>query len=172
MTRYMTSGLILIGLVSTGFLVSMAAERPLSDIRKDAEKLYKDGQYKEALVLFKELTTDAENSGDELTEDIRLAVGCLSQLQKLTELDALLEDVIESHPDDWRAFWASAQQMMQTTHYGYIVGGEYLRGNRRGGGQYASSMERDRVQALKWMFDAHRLKADNVDEPQSSNFYK
>ncbi len=172
MSRLIKPGLIVVCLALTGMIVTMAADKPIPDLRAEAEKLIQDGQYKEAYTLFEQLAKNEKNSGQNLVDDIQKSVQCLNQLQRHAELDDLLEQILEAHPEDWRAFWSVAEQKMQNVHYGFVVAGEFKRGQQRGGGQYSDASARDRVQALRWLAKANELKPEGAPGPLTANFYK
>ena len=161
---------VILGVFLTGLLHTMAADRPLPDLRSDAKKLYGDGNYKEALELYKTLTFDAENEGQFLVNDLHATVNCLNQLQKQNEVDDLLTEVVEIHGDDWQALWEAANSLNRISKRGFIVGGEFVRGGRRGGGEYASATERDRVQAMGWMAGALTKITDDANPSRVANF--
>lgn len=156
----------------TGLMMVPAADSPLPDRRAEAAKLFKDGNYKEAYEIARSLVLAVDNSGEELAGDLKLAHNCLRQLQQDAQIDELLDAVLEAHPDNFYAYWAMARQLMQSPHYGYIVAGEFQRGHQRGGGEYASSDERDRVQALAWMMHAEtRRGPDTLSARELGRFY-
>lgn len=172
MSRSLQAGLLLVSLASTGLFVVMAAEPPLPDQRQQGQKLYEEGQYKEALEHFQKLVLMPENSGKELSSDLGMAIICINRLQKQADVDGLLAAMLEVHLQDWHAYWAAAQQIQQTSHYGFIVGGEFQRGNQRGGGQYTTSLDRDRVQALQWFLKARSLQPEATEPALRGNFYR
>lgn len=171
MSHRVTVCTTIVGISLLGILVSPAAERPLPDMRKQAQKLLIDGQYKEVLEIARELSLHPENSGKALAEDISLVTKSLDQLQQHAKLDSFFEEVIAIHSEDWYAYWSLAQELAQSPHYGFIVGGDFLRGSQRGGGQYVGSTERDRVQALKWFLNAYQLMPDETNGEVAAKFY-
>ena len=75
------------------------------------------------------------------------------------EIDAFREEAVKAHADDWRLLAAVAQSYINVEHYGYMIGGEFRRGQHRGGGQVVNATARDRVRALQLYRDAMKPRA-------------
>jgi uncharacterized protein YfaS (alpha-2-macroglobulin family) len=73
----------------------------------------------------------------------------LQQLGRVDEIDAFRDQAFAAHPEDWRLLSALAQSYMNVEHYGYMIGGEFHRGQHRGGGKIMNAGARDRVRALQ-----------------------
>ena len=149
-------------LISVGVLALMAADTPLPDLRAVAAKQFSDGNWKEAHEAYKRLCLEEANTGKLLADDFTKAVQCLRRLQQDHQIDAFREEVIDTHAEDWRLLGAAAQSYRNGPHFGFVVGGEFRRGNQRGGGQYVMSQERDRVLGLRLM-DRARLLLEEAD---------
>ncbi len=160
-------------LVLSGVVCLMAADAPLPEQRATAEKLMRDGNFRDALAIYSRLALAADNTGPALAGDFQQAVECLNRLQRQAEIDALREQVIAAHPRDWRLLQAAAESLVAGPHHGFIVAGEFRRGNQRGGGEYANSIERDRTRALQLYQQAAALVTE-ADEtgPPVANFYR
>ena len=90
--------------------------------------------------------------------DLGMAMQCLQRLNRVDEIDALLEDAVKVHKDNWRLLWSAAQDYMASVpHYGFIVAGKFYRGQHRGGGRMVNATERDRIRALQLMVQAMPL---------------
>ena len=164
--------LTLSALISLGIFALMAAETPLPDLRSAAAKQFKDGNWKEAHESYNRLCLDEDNSGKLLADDLTKAIQCLRNLQQEHQIDAFRDEVIETHADDWRLLVSAAQSYRNGPHYGFIVGGEFRRGNQRGGGQHVMSQERDRVLGLRLMDRAReRLEDADVTAAEKANFF-
>lgn len=164
----------LLGLfVLSGVVYLMAADAPLPEQRMAAEKLIRDGNFRDALAIYSRLALVADNTGPTLAGDFQQAVECLNRLQRHGEIDDLRERVIAAHPRDWRLLQAAADSLLAGPHHGFVVAGEFKRGNQRGGGEYASSIERDRTRALQLYQQAAALipDADETGHPVA-NFYR
>ena len=132
--------------------------------RSDAQKAYNDRNYKDAYEIFRRLALDSTTSEPSQTgQDLNMAVSCLQQLNRTNEIDELREAVIDAQSKNWRAQLAAAQSYMNVDHQGFVIAGEFERGQHRGGGQVVNAMERDRVRAMQIMVAAmpKALKDDN-----------
>lgn len=145
----------------------------MPDLRKAAEKSQREGNWRDAWQAYSKLALDAQNSGATLANDFNRAVECLTNLQRLHELDAFREQVITAHPQDWRLLNAAANSFIHGQHYGFIVAGEFRRGDQRGGGEYAQSTERDRTRGLQLFQQALPLMSgDGVTAADRAGFYR
>ena len=126
--------------------------------RQKATQLQKDGNTKEAYDIFSRLATDPKSMPDQVSYDFRNSLDCLRKLGRIDEIDAFREKAISVHPQNWHLLYRAAQSYMDDDqHYGYIIDGEFHRGNKRGGSRYVSSVARDRVRALQLMLQAMPL---------------
>ncbi len=117
--------------------------------RQIADKKFSDGNYRDALEIYLKLARSPDARGVTLASDFNRIGACLTNLQRIHEWDAIREELIASHPDDWRLLSAAAESYGNTEHYGFWVAGEFVRGQQRGGGAWANASERDRVRALQ-----------------------
>lgn len=130
-----------------------------ADDRATAQKHMADGNYRDALEIFLKLTREPESAGVQLVENFQSAVQCYSFLQRVHELDGYREEMVKLHPRDWRLLVAVAKSYAEGEHWGFLVAGEFQRGQGRGGGEWAQASERDRTRALQLMQQA----ADGLD---------
>ncbi len=139
--------------------------------KEKALKLQQDGNFKEALDAYRSLilgpAVDPQNAHDCL----RWAVECLRQLQQERDQDALCEAAVAAHPKNWRLLQAAAEMYFQSNHQGFLIAGQFERGQHRGGGQYANCEERDRIRAMQLMRQAFPLLATDSDRSGVSAFY-
>ena len=70
---------------------------------------FRQGNYKDAYEGFRKLAFDPENNSRQVGDDLSTAVLCLENLDRADEIDALLEDVVKVHKDDWWLLWHAAQ---------------------------------------------------------------
>ncbi|MFV0444001.1 MAG: alpha-2-macroglobulin family protein, partial [Planctomycetaceae bacterium] len=155
-----------------GVIYLMAADSPLPDQRAAAQKLYDQGNWRDAYEIFSKLALSRENAGQTLADDFSRGLQCLVQLQQWQQ-DEFRENVIATHAEDWKLLKCAAQSYLDTNHYGYIVAGEFERGNQRGGGEYASSVDRDRARALQLFQQALPLvNAADATPQQQAEFYR
>ena len=146
-------------------------EESLSLLREKAENIRREGNYKEAFEIYQRLALDEKNDPMWVGNDLKIAVSCLQSLNRLGEADDFRERVIKVHAHNWRLLFAAAQSYFNTNHYGYIVTGEFHRGQHRGGGRYVNSFERDRIRALQLMTQALERAEGETNKGSLANFY-
>jgi hypothetical protein len=133
-------------------------------LRKEAQKAYSDGNWKDAYNRYRKLCLEIENDPRTVGSDFSRAWQCLQQLNRLQELDALRDQVIARHQNNWRFLQTAAQSYMNNAHWGYMIAGEFERGSHRGGGKYVNAIQRDRVRALQLMNQALELSAADSEK--------
>jgi hypothetical protein len=151
--------------------VTSAAQSNHGGIRQQAQKAYKDGNWKDAYQLFRQLCLETDNDPKIVGRDLVQAWQCLRNLNRLNELDKFREEVIEKHIDNWRLLNAAARSYSQSNHWGYMVAGEFQRGSHRGGGKYVNALLRDHVRAMQLMNRALTLTAGEPSKSEVANFY-
>ncbi|MCP4375763.1 MAG: alpha-2-macroglobulin, partial [bacterium] len=146
---------------------------PAADVpnRTQANKLYNDGNYKEAYEAYSRIALDAKTDPKTVGSNLNMAISALQRLNRRNEIDTFREKVIKVHAKNWRLLHTAANSYLNATHNGYIISGEYHRGHHRGGGQYVSSYERDRVRALQLMTQAIGLTKNDGDHQAVGSFY-
>ncbi len=163
----------LAAVISLGVILTMAADRPLPDLRAAAAKSFESGNWRDAYDIYSRLALDPENRGKALADDFIQGVQCLRNLQQHQEIDAYREAVIAAHSDDWRLLARAAESLLNGQHHGFIVAGDFQRGNQRGGGRMVSSVERDRTRALQLMNSARPIVDQSDDTPaDKASFYR
>ncbi|QDT73061.1 alpha-2-macroglobulin family protein [Lacipirellula limnantheis] len=132
--------------------------------RQQARKLMDDGNFRDALAKFRELTLNDE-TGDSraVAEDFQRALNCMQQLNEMSGIDAYREDVAATHETDWIILASIAQSYATIDHQGFMIAGEFRRGQHRGGGKVANAVERDRVRALQLYRQALDIVATKPD---------
>ncbi len=155
--------LTVLAAAATGVSQLEGAAAPVTD-RQQARKLMDDGNFKDALAKFRELTLNDE-TGDsrEEAEDFQRALNCLQQLNEMSGIDAYREDVAAAHETDWIILAAVARSYATIDHQGFLIAGEFRRGQHRGGGKVVNAVERDRVRALQLYRQALDIVADKPD---------
>ena len=134
-------------------VMQLNAEPPaISDERGRADKLFADGNYREALEVYRSLALNAENTSSQLSHDITQVDNCYRNLQRDSEIDAYLDDAEKVHEKNWRGLKAIGQEWIISQHYGFVIAGKFNRGNSNSGGQYVDATPRDRARALQ-LFD-------------------
>jgi uncharacterized protein YfaS (alpha-2-macroglobulin family) len=152
---------------------SLFAQQPggTEAVRDKAKQLFKDGNFKEALVEYRKLVFEIDgNNGEPLAEDLSGSLDCITRLRSPGEFDELVEGAVKRHGDDWRLLWRAGWHFRNTTHYGVIIDGEFNRGGG-GRGQYTSIVERDRVRSLQLFKKAMAVaKATNAAEKEATAY--
>ncbi len=141
-----------------------------TELRMKASKAFQNGNYQDALTLY-EHCLDSETDPGQVGNDLKNAVSCLVNLNRINEIDAFREKVVNAHVRNKRLLWSAAKTFMEGPHYGYIIAGEFSRGHHRGGGKYVNSFERDRVNAIRLMETAATLFKAEKDGRESGRYY-
>ena len=150
---------------------ALANQESLNVARRAAYELYKAGNYKEALEKYRTLVLDPTNISFSIDNDLSYAQTCLNNLNQRHKLDTLLEKTLEKQSSNPYALWSLARRYRHAGHWGYLIAGEFHRGNHRGGGKYVSSFARDRTRALQLMAKAHTHFDKATASLEKSNFF-
>ncbi|MGD2184469.1 MAG: MG2 domain-containing protein [Desulfobacterales bacterium] len=140
-------------------------------IRRKAQMAYTNGHWKDAFERYRTLSLEMKNDPKMVGKDFIQAWQCLRQLNRLNELDAFREKVIERHADNWRLLQDAARSYSLNTHWGFKVAGEFHRGHHRGGGKYVNAIARDRVRALQLMQQAMGPAEEHPAKTETAQFY-
>ncbi|HEY2761789.1 MAG TPA: hypothetical protein VGI75_13630 [Pirellulales bacterium] len=144
-----------IGVLLTALVVLAASEeRNFTADHERYQKLYDNGNYKDAYDGLRRSILDPANDSGSVAGDLNLAATCLQQLGRVDETDELLEGGVKVHAKNWRLLEAAAESYLNVEHYGFIIAGKFSRGPHRGGGEAVNSAPRDRVRALQLMVEA------------------
>jgi len=153
------------------FAAALAGEPEDSRMQRQAvQKAYKDGNFNDAYQGLRRLALDPNDDPRQVGADLDLATQCLVRLNRVDEIDAFREAVIEVHGNNWRLLWAAAQNYMHMPHQGFIVAGRFERGNKRGGGRMVNATKRDRVRALQLMVQALPKAREDDNHGEVSRF--
>ncbi len=149
-----------------------AAQATVVPKQDEVQKLYNEGNYKEAYDGFRKRALDKQTDPREVGTDLSMGIQCLQRLNRANEIDKFREETIAVHSENWRLLKAAAHTLQYGPHYGFIIAGEFERGGHRGGGQHASSLQRDRVRALQLMQQALPLLNQEDSKPEVAQFYR
>ena len=97
--RYITLSLIILFSFN---IFCFSQEKSISDLRKQAAKLQKDGNWKDAFQVYESLLLERADTGQGGADDLKNAWVCLSRMRQSKLVDDLLEKVVEKYPEDWR----------------------------------------------------------------------
>ncbi|HEX6961431.1 MAG TPA: MG2 domain-containing protein, partial [Lacipirellula sp.] len=158
--------ILLAALAGFGQLTAAMAE---GDSRQQARKLMDDGNFKEALEQLRKLTLEPpDDNSREIAEDFRRALTCFQQLNWVHEIDEYREAVAGRHEVDWIVLGAVAQSYVTVEHQGFMIAGQFHRGQHRGGGKVVHATARDRVRALQLFNQALEVLQEHEDAQKTS----
>ncbi len=143
----------------------------LEERRKDGEKHFNDGNWKEALAAFRELVKSPDNADQPLADDFSKVTACMQRLNQWKQWDSAVEDAVAAHPNDWRLLAAAAEAYGTTPHFGTMQENAFQRG-QYGGGRMVSSVDRDRVRSLQLFDQARRVITGEPDKSAVAQFYQ
>ena len=113
-------------------------------------KLQADGNHKDAYDGLRAFVLGKDAGPADLARAFGAAIECLQQLNRVDEIDEFREKAVAAHPE--RLAVAGGRRAVvseRSDHYGYMIGGEFHRGQHRGGGKVVHATDRDRVRALQ-----------------------
>jgi uncharacterized protein YfaS (alpha-2-macroglobulin family) len=142
--------------------------------RVRAQKLQADGNFKEAYAVFQKLVSEPRSAAGKVPDDLERGLDCLQRLGGQAQMDGFIEQAVKAHAKNWRLLEQAALNVMnQLPHHGMMVGGEFQRGNHRGGvgGRWVQVAERDRVWALQLMQQALPLVQAQRPVAETYGFY-
>jgi alpha-2-macroglobulin len=163
--------LLAVVLIVSVAAIAFSADPGESAERAKAYKAYRNGNWKDALNIYKKLALAPKTDPLKVGDDLNMATQCLHRLNRVNELDKFREAVIKVHKDNWRLLQIAAQNYSNNTHYGYIVAGEFHRGRHRGGGRYSNAHAHDRVRSLQLMTDAVKAAEKEKNVREVAGFY-
>lgn len=115
-----------------------------------------EGNWAEALAVWREILPMGENRGAALAGDLWKAVQCLEQLERRVETDGLVEKTVGEHGEDWQLLRAAGVYYQGVESWGSMVSGDFRRGQFQGGVRVSSEM-RDWVRSVQLFEKAMRL---------------
>lgn len=148
------------------FHLSNAAE-PATPDREAALKKMQDGNFRDAYDELRRITLDPKTDSFSVGSLLDSAIQCLNNLARSDEIDDYREAVVEIHAGNWRLLQAAAESYLNGDHHGFTIAGKFYRGNRREGGEFTRSQERDRVRALQLFEQARQLLLKETDQNRS-----
>ena len=146
--------------LAAAWLVQAAIPADLATLAQTANKQFAAGNVKDAYESYKKVLLDPRYDGENASQYLNNAMNCLQRLNRVPETDALFEAIVAAHPQHRLVLTAVAQSYLNGNHYGFIIAGKFERGNHRGGGEYANSLDRDRVRSLQLFVQAMPLYDD------------
>ena len=162
----------MIASLCTAFCGLVAEEGGVAVDRSAVQQQFEAGNFKDAYDGSRKLVLDAKSDQLKVSEDLTRSVQSLQRLGRSNETDELIEAAVKIHAQNWRLLSEAALQYGQSLeHRGFLIAGQFRRGSNRGGGQFASSAERDRVRALQLMQQAVPLAINDPDKPAVARLF-
>lgn len=157
--------------ISCAALWIYADQPPAGQRLSQANKLFQQGNYKEAYELYRQEATFPQASSANASEAMHKGVQSLMNLGRTDEIDEFREKVVEVHHKNWRVLEQVALSYENHDHHGYIVAGKFYRGYHRGGGRYVNAAQRDRVRALQLLQQAQPFAVEDADKKAVGTFF-
>lgn len=150
---------LLLLMMTCGF--ALAADAP--EMRKQADKLENDGNWREAYDLRVKILREVDDSKS--GEDLQKALNSQLRLGEQKNFDGLMAELTEKLKDNPQFMQAAGSAFLSGQgHYGQILDNKFQRGNN-GGGQWVNVQEQDRLRALQCFLQAHRtVKKGGLEE--------
>lgn len=131
---------------------ALAADAP--EMRKQAEKLETDGNWREAYDLRVKILREVDD--DQSGVDLQKALNSQQRLGEQKNFDGLMAEMTEKLKDNPQFMQAAGSAFLSGQgHYGQILDNKFQRGNN-GGGQWVNVQEQDRLRALQCFMQALR----------------
>lgn len=134
-------------------MIPLSAAEP-APMRKEAEKLEKQGNWREAYDLRVKLLREVEDAAS--ADDLRSALGSQQQLGEEENFDGLLAELTDSKKGNPVFMKAAGYAFLQANHYGRMQDNEFQRGHK-GTGDHRNVQEQDRLRALQCFMQAWEL---------------
>ncbi|MGJ8642497.1 MAG: alpha-2-macroglobulin family protein [Luteolibacter sp.] len=132
------------------FVAAVFAAEP-DEMRNQAEKLEKDGNWQEAYELRVKLMREVD---DEMSwKDLEKAIGSQNQLGKQEDFDALMAELTEAKKDNTEFMITAGTAYLNVQSWGRLLDNEFQRGNN-GRGDFRNVQEQDRLRALQCYMQA------------------
>ncbi|TWT63287.1 alpha-2-macroglobulin family protein [Rubinisphaera italica] len=150
------------------------AEMSVDDLKSTADKLRKEGNFNDAQENYRKVLMNKEATPKQIDESLDSFVECLNRLGRIDEIDLALESCLKTHPDNWQVKVHVAETYQRIPHYGFVVEGEFQRGNRRRsqGAEYVNAFEQDRVRSLQLFQEAMALVKNGTAKEQGEFYLK
>ena len=175
-SAYRISLLGLFSAFTTGIAIltatGMAAQQDETRSRIQAKQLRQQGNWKDALEVFRRLAQNPTTDPTKVHEDVDDTIQCLSQLGMMEEANDFLKSVVEKHSDKWRVLAQSANAILQAPHHGLVSSNVFHRAPQRNdSGAWVFVQDQDRQQALAWLNLAIPLVEKETDKNATTGFY-
>jgi alpha-2-macroglobulin len=168
--RLVVIGLFSFILLAVGMARASRGNGP--EDRKRFDKLFSEGNYKDAYEGYRGLALDPKTDPKLVGTDLNRAIQCLDKLGRLDEVDGFREAVVAVHRANWRLLQAAAESYLrENQRTGTIVAGKFHRARQHETGRYVGAFERDRASGLQLLVEGlDRVRAD-PDRRAAAQYY-
>ncbi|MEM9353891.1 MAG: MG2 domain-containing protein [Planctomycetota bacterium] len=161
------------GLIFAALAALSLAAAPDKDRAAEADRLFEDGNYREALDVYRKLFSQPVERNANVGPQLSRAAECLGRLNLAHEFDELVETLTVNAKESWKTQQALAEAMLGAEHRGFLIDGEYRRGTRRRDrGAAANTIARDRVRALRLYREAYETLASMGSAEETTGFFQ
>ncbi|HEY0981429.1 alpha-2-macroglobulin family protein [Schlesneria sp.] len=152
---------------------SALAEEAGDPVNRGAvRKEFEAGNFKTAYEGARKLLLDEKSDAAKVGGDLAIAVQSLQNLGRTNEVDELIEAAVKTHASNWRFLADAGRQYGDVlVHDGFLIAGKFERGSHRGGGQYVTAANRDRVRALQLFQQALPLALKDPDHKEVGRLF-
>ncbi len=167
--RLVFFGVMAFSTLAVGLAMAKRPNQPSE--RERFDKLFAEGNYKDAYDGYRRLALDAKTEPARVGTDLKQAVRCLTSLGRMDEMDSFVEAVVAIHPANWRLLQAAAETyFLPNEHWGAIVAGQFHRGERANG-RVAGSYERDRGRAIQLLIAGLNIAGSDPDRGAVGQYF-
>jgi len=128
------------------------AQNP-SDQRSQADTLFQQNNFNEALTLYRQLLL-LPAKDPRHAQDLEKSIACLQHLGRVSEADGLIEQSVAAHPGDFHLLMQAGNSFASLEKFGFLIAGKFERGGHRGGGQQVQVEARDRIRSIQLCLQA------------------
>lgn len=147
-------GLLFALCIAGGVIAAQPEKINMAEAVASAEKLQQEGNIRDAFQLYKKVLAEAATDFSGASKYYSNAVDCLIKAGNVDAFDNFTAMVMQKYGNSPEMLHAAAIALMQITHDGFLIGGQFIRGYSSSGGERVSAFERDRVLALSWLMKA------------------
>ncbi|MDR2344630.1 MAG: alpha-2-macroglobulin [Planctomycetaceae bacterium] len=157
-----------------------ANEKSVQSPNEAVNKLIETGKFKDAYDIVKKLILNPQEPENQkylaqhkikIADLFAYAALSLQQLNRISEIDELLEQASTIYKNDWRILTQIALTYQTINHYGTIIDNKFIRGFSKGGRHYKSIHHRDLVQSLMILMQARHLAIKDNNKEDLAQFF-
>lgn len=154
--------------IGTLAVVGLTQTPDEATLRQQADTAFTKKNWKQAYDAYRQLVANRGTSANKVPDDLQRAIDCMRRLNLNEDLDGLLKEAVEIHPDNWRVVAKAAFSILHSPHYGMVADQQFHRSpSRDRSGSWINTAEQDRHQALIWYQQALIAALKSVDAGKS-----